>query len=132
MNSIAHEKETVEPVAIRAWAEKRTIYNVEKICQKKAGLPIYRQPGFDTFQNPLKVRDLRLGLEPRLNSKYGFNWAGKIEHFSKLSFYQFHLEIDKKKKSGESCKSCLNNLALYVFSRYILLQHRLNIPHKIL
>jgi hypothetical protein len=26
-----------------------------------------------------------LGLEPRLNIKYGFNWAGKIEHFSKVS-----------------------------------------------
>ena len=26
MNSIALEKETVEPVAIKAWAEKRTIY----------------------------------------------------------------------------------------------------------
>jgi hypothetical protein len=25
-----------------------------------------------------------LGLEPRLNIKYGFNWAGKIEHFSKV------------------------------------------------
>jgi len=25
-----------------------------------------------------------LGLEPRLNMKYGFNWAGKIEHFSKV------------------------------------------------
>ena len=33
MNSIALEKETVEPVAIRAWAEKRIIYIelVEKI-----------------------------------------------------------------------------------------------------
>jgi hypothetical protein len=27
-----------------------------------------------------------LGLEPRLNIKYRFNWAGKIEHFSKVSF----------------------------------------------
>jgi hypothetical protein len=26
-----------------------------------------------------------LGLEPRLNIKYGFNRAGKIEHFSKVS-----------------------------------------------
>jgi len=26
-----------------------------------------------------------LGLEPRLNIKYGFNWAGKIERFSKVS-----------------------------------------------
>jgi hypothetical protein len=24
-----------------------------------------------------------LGFEPRLNIKYGFNWAGKIEHFCK-------------------------------------------------
>jgi len=28
-----------------------------------------------------------LGLEPRLNIKNGFNWAGKIEHFSKGSVY---------------------------------------------
>jgi hypothetical protein len=28
---------------------------------------------------------LFLELEPRLNVKYGFNWAGKIEHFSKVS-----------------------------------------------
>ena len=26
-----------------------------------------------------------LDLEPRLNIKYGFNWAGKTEHFSKVS-----------------------------------------------
>jgi hypothetical protein len=26
-----------------------------------------------------------LGLEPRLNMKNGFNWAGKIGHFSKVS-----------------------------------------------
>jgi len=26
-----------------------------------------------------------LGLEPRLNNKNGFNWAGKIERFSKVS-----------------------------------------------
>jgi hypothetical protein len=28
-----------------------------------------------------------LGLEPRLNIKNGFNWAGKIERFSKVSLY---------------------------------------------
>jgi hypothetical protein len=28
-----------------------------------------------------------LGLEPRLNIKYRFNWADKIEHFSKVSPY---------------------------------------------
>jgi hypothetical protein len=28
-----------------------------------------------------------LGLEPRLNVKYEFNWAGKIKHFSKVSNY---------------------------------------------
>jgi hypothetical protein len=28
-----------------------------------------------------------LGLEPRLNIKCGFNWAGKIERFSKVSGY---------------------------------------------
>jgi len=27
-------------------------------------------------------------LEPRLNMKYGFNWAGKIEHFETGSFYK--------------------------------------------
>ena len=26
-------------------------------------------------------------LEPRLNIKYGFNWAGKNEHFSKVSLF---------------------------------------------
>jgi hypothetical protein len=26
-----------------------------------------------------------LGLGPRLNGKYKFNWAGKIKHFSKVS-----------------------------------------------
>ena len=26
-----------------------------------------------------------LVIEPRLNIKYRFNWAGKIEHFSKVS-----------------------------------------------
>jgi len=31
-----------------------------------------------------------LELEPRLNSKYGFHWAGKIEHFSKVSWYGQH------------------------------------------
>ncbi|MGD2149893.1 MAG: hypothetical protein PVF99_04725, partial [Desulfobacterales bacterium] len=25
------------------------------------------------------------GIELRLNIKYGFNWAGKIEHFAKVS-----------------------------------------------
>jgi hypothetical protein len=28
-----------------------------------------------------------LELEPLLNVKNGFNWAGKIEHFSKVSYY---------------------------------------------
>jgi hypothetical protein len=28
----------------------------------------------------------RLELEPRLNVKYGFNWAGKNENFSKVSY----------------------------------------------
>jgi hypothetical protein len=28
-----------------------------------------------------------LELEPRLNIKYGFNWAGKNEYFSKVSPY---------------------------------------------
>jgi len=29
-----------------------------------------------------------LGLEPRLNNKNRFNWAGKIKHFSKVSEYR--------------------------------------------
>ena len=29
-------------------------------------------------------------LEPRLNIKYGFNWAGKNEHFSKVSMCIVH------------------------------------------
>ncbi len=33
---------------------------------------------------PLKVRDFRIGLAPRLNFKK-FNGAGKIEHLSKVS-----------------------------------------------
>ena len=39
-----------------------------------------------------------LGLEPRLNIKYGFNWAGKIEHFSKVSNQCLKI------KSAESAK----------------------------
>jgi hypothetical protein len=38
-----------------------------------------------------------LGLEPRLNVKYGFNWAGKIERFSKISCFldgQLKLKFD--------------------------------------
>ncbi|MGD9082869.1 MAG: hypothetical protein PVH72_04965, partial [Desulfobacterales bacterium] len=31
-----------------------------------------------------------LNLEPRLNNKNGFNWAGKIERFSKVSIGQPH------------------------------------------
>jgi hypothetical protein len=34
-----------------------------------------------------------LVIEPRLNIKYGFNWAGKIEHLSKVLFYQRSLGI---------------------------------------
>jgi hypothetical protein len=30
---------------------------------------------------------IALGLEPRLNIKYGFNWAEKIERFSKVSLF---------------------------------------------
>jgi len=36
------------------------------------------------FSGVVKIFDF-LGFEPRLNIKYGFNWAGKIEHFSKVS-----------------------------------------------
>ena len=39
-----------------------------------------------------------LGLEPRLNNKNGFNWAGKIEHFSKVS--SSYLTISKHNKLG--------------------------------
>jgi hypothetical protein len=31
-----------------------------------------------------------LDLEPRLNMKNGFNWAGKIGHFSKV-FYRYKM-----------------------------------------
>jgi len=41
MNSIAHEKETVEPVAIRVWAEKRTIY-IELTDGRIIGFPADR------------------------------------------------------------------------------------------
>jgi len=39
-----------------------------------------------------------LGLEPRLNIKYGFNWSSKIEHFSKVSktdqtFFTLHVHV---------------------------------------
>jgi hypothetical protein len=40
-NSIANEKETVEPVAIRAWAEKRTIY-IELTDVRIIGFPADR------------------------------------------------------------------------------------------
>jgi len=33
-----------------------------------------------------------LALEPRLNIKYGFNWAGKIEHFSKVSIFCIRIQ----------------------------------------
>jgi hypothetical protein len=39
-----------------------------------------------------------LELEPRLNIKYGFNWAGKNEHFSKVSSYS-PLSEDSIKKA---------------------------------
>jgi hypothetical protein len=35
-----------------------------------------------------------LGLEPRLNIKYGFNWAGKIERFAKVSDFRDNEKID--------------------------------------
>ena len=41
MNSIALEKETVEPVAIRAWTEKRTIY-IELTDGRIIGFPADR------------------------------------------------------------------------------------------
>ena len=41
MNSKAHEKETVEPVAIRAWAEERTIY-IELTDGRIIGFPADR------------------------------------------------------------------------------------------
>jgi hypothetical protein len=37
-------------------------------------------------------------LEPRLNIKYGFNWADKNEHFSKVSSYS-PLSADSIKKT---------------------------------
>jgi len=41
MSSIALEKETVEPIAIRAWAEKRTIY-IELTDGRIIGFPADR------------------------------------------------------------------------------------------
>ena len=41
MNSIAFEKETVEPIAIRTWAEKRTIY-IELTDGRIIGFPADR------------------------------------------------------------------------------------------
>lgn len=41
MNSIALEKETVEPIAIRAWAENRTIY-IELTDGRIIGFPADR------------------------------------------------------------------------------------------
>ena len=41
MNFIAFEKETVEPIAIRAWAEKRTIY-IELTDGRIIGFPADR------------------------------------------------------------------------------------------
>jgi len=35
-----------------------------------------------------------LELEPRLNIKYGFNWAGKNEHFSKVSLHYFGITVN--------------------------------------
>jgi hypothetical protein len=35
-----------------------------------------------------------LELEPRLNIKCGFNWAGKNEHFSKVSVYYFNIPVN--------------------------------------
>jgi len=34
-----------------------------------------------------------LSLEPLLNIKYGFNWAGKNEHFSKVSLWFNYLSV---------------------------------------
>jgi hypothetical protein len=33
-----------------------------------------------------------LALEPRLNITKGFNWAGKIEHFSKVSIFCIRIQ----------------------------------------
>jgi len=35
-----------------------------------------------------------LELESRLNIKYGFNWAGKNEHFSKVSLHYFGITVN--------------------------------------
>ena len=60
-----------------------------------------------------------LGLEPRLNIKYGFNWAGKIERFSKVSKplcitreYQT-ASILKPCIADTSSSSCANLFALF-------------------
>lgn len=43
-----------------------------------------------------------LELEPRLNIKYEFNWAGKNEHFSKVSESIFRrvISLNSKKRQG--------------------------------
>jgi hypothetical protein len=38
-----------------------------------------------SFRLRLKAAPDKSELEPRLNNKNRFNWAGKIEHFSKVS-----------------------------------------------
>jgi len=41
-----------------------------------------------------------LGLKPRLNIKYGFNWAGKIERFSKISMKRQQVVITTGESRG--------------------------------
>jgi len=55
-------------------------------------IPFYSIPASCSNFNPRNTQSIPavkifafLGLEPRLNIKYGFNWTGKIERFSKVS-----------------------------------------------
>ena len=68
-----------------------------------------------------------LELEPRLNIKYGFNWAGKIEHFSKVSSFlsvqpaPFNFEEVFKFESLADCCSKADLSAYAVWRRFIRL-----------
>jgi len=56
------------------------------------------------LSNPNRVKIVAfLGLEPRLYMKYEFNWAGKIEHFSKVSVIYSYISIFLFKNYRVAC-----------------------------
>jgi hypothetical protein len=74
---------------IRACPVKCEAYfsGVVKIFTLTRGVHAPRPSGqLNSCPNLLSCRFV-LGLEPRLNMKFGFNWAGKIERFSKVSLF---------------------------------------------